>query len=79
MKTDALADLQFHTPPKNTGQIVTVSYAYDGQGGIWQRRYDASDRTDEYTLYADPLWTSVEENHDPWSDIPILGPVVKRI
>jgi hypothetical protein len=40
-----LADpLRWITPPRNQGQIVTVSYACTPEG-VWERTYDASDRS----------------------------------
>ena len=35
--------LNFQTPPRNQGQIVTVSYATTGRGAQIERRHDASD------------------------------------
>jgi hypothetical protein len=36
------APLRWVTPPRNQGQIVTVSYACTPEG-VWERTYDASD------------------------------------
>lgn len=39
--------LDFHTMPKDTGQIVTVSYAIDSEG-LWRMHFDRSDNSESY-------------------------------
>jgi hypothetical protein len=41
--------LQFYTMPEDGGQIVEVRYACDCDG-IWQWKYDRSDRTSAYSF-----------------------------
>ncbi len=36
--------MKFHTPPRNQGQMVEISYASDDEGaGIFKRVFDTSD------------------------------------
>jgi len=41
--------MQFHTPPKNQGQTVEVSYMLT-PGGVVRRSFDRSDRSELYSF-----------------------------
>lgn len=51
------------TPQRNQGQIVTVSYAYDSEGGAYRRTHDGSDGSTVYE-YGDLDWDREPEGTD---------------
>jgi len=51
--------VQFILPPENSGQIVEVSYGWDGEY-IYERAFDKSDRTTTYSCYELPVATASE-------------------
>ena len=59
-------DWEFHTPPENQGQIVTISYAC-GDGMVFCRWHDASDG--ETRLYWRDMKNS-DEDCDVWNHAP---------
>lgn len=60
-------NVNYSTPPKNRGQIVTVSYGCDADY-IYRRTVDASDRTTVYSRFE-----HTEEVFKPWDRKPKLG------
>lgn len=67
--------MTFHTAPVNQGQIVTVSYGWNG-GDVLRRTHDASDQTETIRILRG-AWDKVEEESsqaaeldawDPWND-----------
>lgn len=55
----------FHTPPRNQGQIVEVSYAMiDGQ--VIRRTCDQSDRSTEYAITK----AKIDDEGDYWNGEP---------
>lgn len=55
--------MRWYTPQQNQGQIVTVSYAYDGDGGAYRRTHDAADRRTVYE-HGDLDWPRETEGVD---------------
>jgi hypothetical protein len=55
----------FHTPPRNQGQIVEISYTQI-DGRVIRKVFDQSDRTTEYAV-ADAL---DDDEGDYWNDEP---------
>lgn len=73
----AIEDVKFTTPPVNQGQIVTVSYGCDADY-IYERAYDASDRSESVTVYEHP--EDMEEGEfQPWNGEPRLGEKVGSV
>ncbi len=53
----------WYTRGEDQGQIVTVSYAYDSEGGAYRRTHDASDRTTVYE-HGELDWSRETEGED---------------
>jgi len=68
-RTDTDKGLFYHTPPENQGQIVTVSYASDGER-VYRRTHDASDGSSVvwWLWWEDVgLPDDVEPQFEPWN------------
>jgi hypothetical protein len=60
--------LNFTTPPRNQGQIVTISYAVDGENEqVVSRSHDASDGTESYAVTA---LDNLVGKFEPWNSVP---------
>jgi len=57
----------WHTPPRNQGQIVLVSYGIDEDGTAWQKTFDQSDRS---TSYEDLGPIGDFDEWEPWNSEP---------
>lgn len=61
--------IDWHTPPANQGQTVSVSYGIDDNQTCWKKSFDASDRSTSLTCmghiddYDDDAW-------EPWNSAP---------
>jgi hypothetical protein len=60
------ATLQFHTPPRNRGRSVTVSYAATADGQVIQRRYDPERRVPSYRIAP----ATPDDDGDYWNGAP---------
>lgn len=56
--------IAYHVCPQDQGQIVTVGWADAGSLGCIRRIYDASDRTESYTLHR---WLVDGDDFAPWN------------
>lgn len=69
---DFLRDLQWHTMPKDQGQIVQVDYACSGgcEFGMFERIYDSSTQVTDYVFH--PFRANASERglrFEPWNGI----------
>lgn len=68
MTTTNHSHLNFATPPRNQGQIVTMSYACDGENEqVVCRSHDASDGAESYAVT--PL-SNLVGAFEPWNSVP---------
>lgn len=68
----ALADVTFHVPPRNQGQIVEVAYGADSAGLVFRRTLDRSDGSTRYAVAdsADCGCDSECSCFEPWNGEP---------
>lgn len=69
----ALADVTFHVPPQNQGQIVEVAYGSDCAGLVFRRTVDRSDGSTSYAVAdsADCGCDSGCSCFEPWNSEPL--------
>lgn len=65
-EADVPAEVQFHLPPANQGQIVDVSYGAWG-GMVYRRRHDKSDGLKQYSMRS---WRTSDGDCDFWNHAP---------